>query len=62
MPREKESYRDNLCSILEFTENRHALNIKTVSEYLGMDVKVVKARFPFKDRYISAETLARELS
>lgn len=62
MPREKESYRDNLTEILKFTGGRQVLSIKEVSQYTGLAVNTVKKRFEFTNRSISAPKLARALS
>ena len=62
MPREKESFRDNLQDILSFTDGKRYLNIKTVTDYLGIDRKTAVKHFSFKDGFISAVVLARELS
>ncbi len=57
------AYRDNLRSILEFSGGRHVLSIGEVRDYTGFrDYRAIKKRFPFRDNYISAETLARCLS
>lgn len=62
MAREKADYRDNLESILEFTDRKHMLTGLQVAEYTGLCFNTVKKLFPFKGKYISAETLAREMS
>lgn len=59
---ESKYYRDNLASILEFTNGRHVLTTHEVGTYTGFrDNRTVKRRYPIVDGYISAETLAREL-
>ena len=63
MAREKAAYRDNLDSILSFTDGKHMLNVSGVAKYTGLTRATVKKMFPFKESgHISAETLARELS
>lgn len=63
MSREREAYRDNLADILDFTEGKRLLNISDVRRYTGLrDDRAIKKRFPFRDGYISAPTLARCLS
>lgn len=67
MPREQESYRDNLEGILKFlqqkySDNRHFLSISDAREYLGRSYDFVRDHFHI-DRYgISAEKFARLLS
>lgn len=63
MSREREAYRDNLADILEFTGGKRLLAVGEVRQYTGLgDNRTVKKRFPFRDGYISAPTLARCLS
>ena len=62
MPREKEAYRDNLERLNEAFPNKELLRIKDVAAFCGICTKYAAVRFPFKDRYISKATLARELS
>lgn len=63
MSRECIGYRENLQDILEFSGGHRMLNIKEVGTYTGMtDYRAIKKRFPFKDGYISAATLALCLS
>lgn len=63
MSREREAYRDNLEDILTFTEGKRLLTITDVRRYTGLrDDRAIKKRFPFRDGYISAPTLARCLS
>jgi len=63
MSREREAYRDNLADILDFTEGKRLLTITDVRRYTGLrDDRAIKKRFPFRDGYISAPTLARCLS
>lgn len=57
------AYRDNLEAILAFTDGRHLLSIADIKNYTGLrDYRSIKKRYPFKDGYISAETLARCLA
>ena len=63
MAREKEFYRDNLEAILAFTGGAQMLNIKQVSDFTGIrKYPALHRRFPFRQGYISAPTLARCLS
>ena len=62
MAREKADYRDNLESILEFTDRKHMLTGLQVAEYTGLCFNTVKKIFSFKGKYISAPTLARCMS
>lgn len=57
------AYRENLQDILEFSQGRRLLTISEVRRYTGLkDDRTIKRRYPFKDGYISAATLARCLS
>ncbi len=58
---EKANYRDTLNDILTFTNGKHLLNIKQVCEYTGACRQYVTKRYPFKDRMIEAEKLAKEM-
>ena len=59
MPRERVGYRENLQDILEFSNNRRLLTLEDVRLYTGFrDNRTLKRRFPFKDGFISAATLA----
>lgn len=67
MPREKEAYRDNLESILEFLnskygDNRHLLSNTDLQEYTGKKYDYVRENYLICRRYVSAETFARQLS
>lgn len=67
MPREKESYRDNLEGIIEFLRNkyndsRRFLTIRDAMEYTGFSYKIVHNRFGVDRNGISAEKFARLLS
>ena len=67
MPREKESYRDNLEGIIEFLRNkyhdsRRFLTLRDTMEYTGFSYKVVHNRFGVDRNGISAEKFARLLS
>lgn len=62
MSREKEAYRDNLERLIEAFPDRELLRIKDVAQFCGVSVQYASKRFPFKDRFISKATLARELS
>lgn len=59
MSRERNAYRENLQDILEFSGGRRMLTVAEVKAYTGLiDYRTIKRRFPFKDNYISAPTLA----
>ena len=62
MAREKQDYRDNLEDILSFFNGTRMLTGLQVAKYTGLCFSTVKKRYPFKDGYISAPTLARCLS
>lgn len=59
MSRESEFYRDNLERIMERFPNRELLNVKDVCSFTGLSYNTVKKRYPFRDNYITAATLAR---
>ena len=62
MSREKEGFRENLQDILEFSGGRRLLTVTDVKAFTGLaNHAAVKRRFPFKDNYISAATLALSL-
>ena len=57
---EPKAYRENLQDILEFSGGRRMLTISDVRAYTGLvDDRTIKRRFPFRDGYISAPTLAK---
>lgn len=63
MSRERAGFRENLQDILEFSGGRRLLTIAEVKAYTGLtDYRTIKRRFPFKDNYISAPTLALHLA
>ena len=63
MSRDRVGFRENLQDILEFSGGRRMLTVAEVKAYTGLvDYRTIKRRFPFKDRYISAATLAMCLS
>lgn len=56
-------YRENLEDILAFSGGRRLLALSEVRAYTGFkDDRTLKRRYPFKDGYISAATLAKCLS
>lgn len=59
MSREKEYYRDNLERITERFPNRELLTVKDVCSFTGLCYNTVRKRYPFKNNYITAATLAR---
>lgn len=67
MPREKESYRDNLEGIINFLRNEYSderrfLSIGDVKKYLGRSYDFVHDNFQIGRAGISAEKFARMLS
>ena len=58
---EKIDYRDNLEAVLAYTGGRHLLTAKEVGAFLGIDYRTAKRRYDFRDGYISAPSLARQL-
>lgn len=63
MSREPRGYRENLQDILEFSGGKRMLSMAEVKKYTGLcDYRALQRRFPFKDHYISAATLALCLS
>lgn len=59
MSRERLGFRENLQDILEFSGGRRMLTVADVKAYTGLsDYRSIKRRFPFRDNYISAPTLA----
>lgn len=62
MPREKESYRDNLERIDSAFPNKELLKKTDVAKFCGINYHTVGKRFDFTDNYISKAKLARQLS
>ena len=63
MPREKESYRDNLERIKDMYPDKEMLSLKEASEFIGLNYRTVKKMFSFnRFNKISVATLAREMS
>lgn len=62
MAKELKAYRDTLEDILTFFDGKRMLRQCEVVRYTGLDPKTVKKRFPFRDGFISATLLAREMS
>lgn len=67
MPREKESYRDNLEGVINFlrekySDERRYLSIGDAKEYLGRSYDFVRDNFKIGRVGISAEKFARMLS
>lgn len=63
MSRERPGFRENLQDILEFSNGRRMLTVAEVKAYTGLtDYRTIKRRFPFRDNYISAPTLALHLT
>ena len=62
MAREKADFRFILEDILIFFDGSRMLTGLQVAKYTGMSFNTLKKRFPFKDGYISAPTLARCMS
>ena len=62
MPREKESYIDNLERIKLFFPDKEVLSQRDVAKFTGEHEKTVARIYPFQERRISVATLARFLS
>jgi hypothetical protein len=63
MPREKDSYRDNLERLLAAYPGKEVLTVAEVARYLKRDPRTVQKVLPFKPHIgISIATLARYLS
>lgn len=63
MPREKESYRDNLERIIEVFPGKEILSVAEVVTFTGLNRGTVKKMFPFNEHnYISVATLASCMS
>lgn len=63
MPREKESYRDNMERICEKFPNTELLTKQDVQRFIGRNYKTVEKLFTFnKCNMISKAVLAREMS
>jgi len=62
MAREKIDYRPTLEDILSFTNGARMLSGLQVAKYTGLSFNTVKKRYPFKDGFIPATTLAMCLS
>ena len=60
---ERADYRANLEMVLQYFGNRRLLKAQEVGTFLGVDYRTAKRHLPFsEDGYISAATLARQLS
>ena len=63
MPREKESYRDNLERIKAAYPTKEMLKRKEVADFLGINIRTSNKMFTFnKMGCISVAVLAREMS
>ena len=63
MSRERIGYRETLEDILDFFDGRRMLNLSDVKAYTGLkENRTLKSRFPFRNHYIAATTLAMCLS
>lgn len=62
MPRENEAYRDNLEEIYKVFPGMRLLSIADVERFTGRDRRTLVRLFSFRGNYISAATLAREMS
>ena len=63
MPREKESYRDNVERIMAAFPNKEVIKPTELANWLGLDVRTVYKYFPIKKGIgISVAVLARCLS
>ena len=62
MPRENEAYRDNLEEICKAFPSVKLLSVADVEKFTGRDRRTLVRLFSFRGNYISAATLAREMS
>ena len=67
MPREKESYRDNLELVLKFMKNKYnsdrmMMSNKDVQEFTGLKYEFVRSNYMGGERFISVAVLARKIS
>lgn len=66
MPREKESYRDIMADLLEFSGGRRELSVAEVAKYTGRCRQTTQKAFTFRGsghgQRIHVAVLARELS
>lgn len=62
MPRETDSYRDNLERICERFPRKEMLNISDVCGFLGYGYKRAIREVPFRNNSISKASLARFMS
>ena len=60
--KEAEAYRENLESILGFTDGKHYLTQARAATYLGVTRQTAAKRFSITHDGISAETLAKRLA
>ena len=62
MPREKESFRDNLERLDKAFPGKEMLRKTDVTNYTGMSFAKARNMFSFNGNYISKVVFARELS
>ena len=62
MPREKESYRDNLERLDAVFPDKELLFATDVSRFLGVDTRTARKMYPFQNNYIAKAVLARKMS
>lgn len=63
MPRESESYRDELQGLIErFGENKNNLTCREVAIYCGISYNTAKNRYAIGSEGIAMRTLARKMS
>lgn len=63
MPREKDSYRDNLERIKDAYPDKEMLSLKETADFIGLNYRTVKKMFSFnRFNKISVAMLAREMS
>lgn len=61
MAREKESYRDILADLLEFTGGRREMSLSEVAKYLGRDRRTIQRKYGIQPGGIVVPELARKL-
>jgi len=63
MPREKESYRDNLARLEDAFPSKQLLSPKEVARWAGRDVRTIRKFYFAKDQaYITIPQLASKIS
>lgn len=62
MPREKESYRDNLVRLDERFPQKELIQLSECAEFLGLDKRTVKKRYGIDKKGICKVKFARLIS